>query len=51
VAGLIAWELRVPREADRIALLRRLGAEKAPADSSATGVALDPDLIPMEIRS
>jgi catechol 2,3-dioxygenase len=51
VAGLIAWELRVPREADRIALLQRLGAEKALTDSSVTAVALDPDLIPMEIRS
>jgi catechol 2,3-dioxygenase len=51
VAGLIAWELRVPREADRIALLQRLGEENVLTDSSATAVALDPDLIPMEIRS
>jgi catechol 2,3-dioxygenase len=51
VAGLTAWELRVPREADRIALLQRLGTEKTLTDSSATAVALDPDLIPMEIRS
>jgi catechol 2,3-dioxygenase len=51
VAGLIAWELRVPRESDRIALLQRLGAEKALSDSSAAAVVLDPDLIPMEIRS
>jgi catechol 2,3-dioxygenase len=50
VAGLIAWELRVPRESDRIALLQRLGAEKGLTDSSGTAVTLDPDLIPMEIR-
>lgn len=51
VAGLIAWELRVPRESDRIALLQRLGAEKALTDSSTTAIVPDPDLIPMEIRS
>ena len=51
VAGLIAWELRVPRESDRSALLQRLGVGKALTHPSATAVALDPDLIPMEIRS
>jgi catechol 2,3-dioxygenase len=49
VAGLEAWELRVPQEPDRIALLQRLGAAGALTNSSANAIALDPDGNRMEV--
>jgi catechol 2,3-dioxygenase len=49
VAGLESWELRVPQEADRIALLQRLGAAGALTDSATGALALDPDGNRMEV--
>ena len=49
VAGLVSWELRVPQEPDRIALLQRLGAAGALTDSATGALALDPDGNRMEV--
>jgi catechol 2,3-dioxygenase len=49
VAGLESWELRVPQERDRNALLQRLGAAGALTDSSTSAIARDPDGNRMEV--
>jgi catechol 2,3-dioxygenase len=51
VAGLSAWELRVPGDQDHRALIDRLAAAGALTGSSDGGTARDPDGIPMEITA
>jgi catechol 2,3-dioxygenase len=49
VAGLLAWELTVPGDQDRRALIDRLAAAGALIESSGGALAADPDRIPIEI--
>jgi catechol 2,3-dioxygenase len=49
VAGLLGWELRVPGEQDRRALIDRLAAAGALTGSSTGVTATDPDRIPIEL--
>jgi catechol 2,3-dioxygenase len=49
VAGLLGWELRVPRDHDRRALIDRLAAAGALTGSPDGVTATDPDRIPIEI--
>jgi catechol 2,3-dioxygenase len=49
VAGLVSWELRVPGDQSRRALVDRLAAAGALTDSSTHVTALDPDRIPLEV--
>jgi catechol 2,3-dioxygenase len=49
VAGLSAWELRVPGDRDRRALIDRLAAAGSLTGSSDGVTARDPDRIPIEI--
>jgi catechol 2,3-dioxygenase len=49
VAGLLGWELRVPEERDRRALIGRLAAAGALTESSAGVRASDPDRIFLEM--
>jgi catechol 2,3-dioxygenase len=50
VAGLLGWELRVPGDQDRRALIGRLAAAGALTGSSAGVTAGDPDGIPIELE-
>ncbi len=51
VAGLVSWELRVPEDQSRRALIERLAAAGALADPSSDVTALDPDRIPLEVAA
>jgi catechol 2,3-dioxygenase len=49
VAGLVSWELRVPGDESRRALIDRLAGAGALADPSSDITAVDPDRIPFEV--
>ena len=49
VAGLEAWELRVPDQTGRNALIQRLAAAGALLDVPGVARAVDPDGLPLEI--
>jgi catechol 2,3-dioxygenase len=51
VAGLVSWELRVPGDQSRRALIDRLAAAGALTDSSTSITAVDPDRIPLEVAA
>jgi catechol 2,3-dioxygenase len=51
VAGLVSWELRVPGDQSRRALIDRLAAAGALTDPATDVTALDPDRIPVEIAA
>jgi catechol 2,3-dioxygenase len=49
VAGLVSWELKVPGDDDRRALVQRLAGAGALTDASTNVIAMDPDRIPLEV--
>jgi catechol 2,3-dioxygenase len=51
VAGLISWELRVPGDSDRKALIERLRDAGALRETGARVTALDPDHVALELQA